>query len=58
MLSWPLIKFPPVNLFSVPVQAKVCKHTHWAVYYSFRKKVCVDCALERPFDSVAPVHQR
>ena len=40
--------------------SKVCQHTHWAVYYSFRMKKCVDCGLERSFDkeSTKIEHQR
>lgn len=54
MSNW----LPPINLFSVPRQEKICHHTHWAVYYSFRMQQCVDCGEKRNFNGMKIVHQR
>lgn len=58
MISWADFYLPPINLFSAPVRVANCQHTHWAVYYSFNKRVCIDCKLEQPLLSIAPEHQR
>ena len=47
-MKWPMLRFPPINLFSAPVQMKICRHTHWANYVSWGKQVCIDCNKERP----------
>lgn len=52
------MRFPPINLFSAPKQLAICKHTHWAVYVSWRKKTCIDCGLDRPLYDMSIQHQR
>jgi len=49
---------PPINLFSFPIQHKICRHTHWAIYVSWRKKVCIDCGCEKPLYDLKIEHQR
>lgn len=54
MTNW----MPPINLFSFPIQHKICRHTHWAIYVSWRKKTCVDCGKEKPLYDLKIEHQR
>lgn len=61
MTCWPMLKFPPVNLFSVPVQLMPepeCEHTHWANYVSWGKRTCIDCGIDRPLHDIEIKHQR
>jgi hypothetical protein len=52
------MKFQPINLFSIPYQLSICKHTHWATYVSWKKQVCIDCGIEKPLYDLAIEHQR
>jgi hypothetical protein len=58
MICWPMLRFPPVNLFSAPAQMKICRHTHWTSYASWGKQVCIDCHKERPLYDLTIKHQR
>ena len=57
-LTWSMIKFPPVNLFNVPVLYRDCRHTHFMVLHSLKIKTCYDCGYTIATDCVAPEHQR
>ena len=45
-MKWPMLRFPPINLFSAPVQMKICRHTHWANYVSWGKQVCIEGRIQ------------
>ena len=49
---------PPINLFSVPRQEKICRHTHWLRLPSIRQKWCYDCKAKRDINNDMPVHTR
>lgn len=52
------MKMPPINLFSVPKQTKICKHKYQTTYVSWKKKVCIDCGFEQPLYDIEIQHQR
>lgn len=49
---------PFENLFGTPTNNSKCEHSNWAVYYSYRVKVCVDCKERRDFNGTKIEHQR
>ena len=55
-MKWPDFKFPPINLFSLP--KRKCKHPHWMMLHSAKKKLCYDCGKEETITNDMPVHQR
>jgi hypothetical protein len=57
-MNWPMLWFPPINLFSLPRQEEKCRHTHWITYVSWKKKECVDCHIQKPLYDLTIEHQR
>ena len=58
-MKWPDLKFPPINLWSLPFFRKpVCKHTHWMKLHSHKIEICYTCGTERPITNDMPIHTR
>ncbi len=60
-MKWPVLHFPPVNLFSLPdhlLRPLSCQHTHWAIFHGDKKRVCIDCGKNDAIDNYFPGHQR
>lgn len=55
-MKWSDFKFPPINLFSLP--KRKCKHPHYMMLPSMKKKICYDCGLEEKITNYMPTHQR
>jgi hypothetical protein len=49
---------PFEDLFGAPTNDPNCEHSNWAVYYSYKIKVCVDCKGRRDFNGTKIEHQR